>query len=178
MCVVDGLGRWPGGEGGLNLVRVSPVRPEQQQTVKFRLYVGKLGLSFWEDSKKATMFLEEQNKKKQPCYVYKSGQSNSRKVKRGCRKQTLSDHICGFDSIHVKKVNIQMRCPLIMAFITNTKHPFKYISCEAFQMITTMLRVVRLQGLGGKLRIGSSSGGRLSCGGIGRITHRKTALAG
>lgn len=37
------------------------------------------------------MFLEEQNKKKQPHYVYKSGQSNSRKVKTDYRKQTLSE---------------------------------------------------------------------------------------
>lgn len=93
-------------------MRVPPVRPEQQQTVKFGLYVGKLGLSFWEDSKKATVFLEEQDKKKQPGYVYKSGQSNSRKVKRDSRKQTLSEAsavitfvgLTPIVFIHIKKV--------------------------------------------------------------------------
>ena len=51
-------------------MRVPSVRPEQEQTVKFGLYVGKLGLSFWEDTKKATVLLKEQNKKKQPPLMY------------------------------------------------------------------------------------------------------------
>lgn len=63
-------------------MRVPSVGPEQQQTVKSGLYVGKLGLSFGEDPKKPTVFLEEQNKKKRPRYVYKSRQSNSRKLRR------------------------------------------------------------------------------------------------
>lgn len=49
----------PGGVGRLNLVRVPSVRPEKEQTVEFGLDVCKLGLSFWEDSQKAAVFLEE-----------------------------------------------------------------------------------------------------------------------
>lgn len=53
-CRVSG---WPCRESGLDLVGVSSVWPEEEQPVKFWLYISELGLSFREDSQQAAVFL-------------------------------------------------------------------------------------------------------------------------
>lgn len=75
-------------------MRVPPVGPEQQQAVEFGLYVGKLRLSFWEDSKKATVFLEGQNKKGTKSYVHNQGTAGLRRdCRKGWRQQQGKDRL-------------------------------------------------------------------------------------
>ena len=54
----EGLQGSPGSVGRLDLVRVSSVRPEEQQPVKFGLDVGELGFAFRKYPEKASVFLQ------------------------------------------------------------------------------------------------------------------------